>query len=209
MVEVAAIVLAAGRATRFSAGLEPGSSKVFAELGGRSLVAHAAAAAAASQATPVIVVTGRDAERAATAFVGLEVALVHNSRFAEGMAGSIAVGIAAVPDSAEAAIFLLGDMPMVAPATLDALITAFDRERPDAVAPVHAGRRGNPVLISRQLFPRLLRLSGDEGARQILSDRSCRVLSFPVDDPGVHVDVDTREALEALARQRTLFRAET
>ena len=70
----------------------------------------------------------------------------------------------------------------------------------DAVVPVHEGRRGNPVLISRTLFPALHRLTGDEGARRILADGARRVLACPVDDPGVLVDVDTREALNALAK---------
>ncbi len=200
MVEVAAIVLAAGRATRFAAGDERGESKVFVELEGRPLVAHVVATVAASRAAPVIVVSGRGAERAAAALTGLDVVLVHNPRFAEGMAGSIAAGLAAVPDAAEAILILLADMPRVAPATLETLIVAFDRERPDAVVPVHGDRRGNPVLISRSLFPALLRLSGDEGARRLLADGAHRVLSCPVDDPGVLVDVDTREALDALAR---------
>ena len=126
--------------------------------------------------------------------------MVHNPRFAEGMAGSIVVGLAAVPETAEAVLVLLADMPRVAAATLDALIAAFDRDRPDAVVPVHEGRRGNPVLMSRTLFPALLRLTGDEGARRILADDHHRVLCCPLEDPGVLVDVDTRDALAALAR---------
>ena len=199
MVEVAAIVLAAGRASRFSAGGQ-GDSKVFAELEGRPLVAHVAAAAAASRAAPVIVVTGRGAEHMSAALAGHDAVLVHNARYAEGMAGSIAVGLAAVPKTAQAAIILLADMPRVAPGTLDALIDAFQRERPDAVVPVHGECRGNPVLIARALFPALLRLGGDEGARRILADGTHRVLHCVVDDPGVLVDIDTREALASLAR---------
>lgn len=200
MVEVAAIVLAAGRATRFAEDEGHGGGKVFAELEGRALVAHVAAAAVESRAAPIIVVTGRGAERAPAALAGLDIVLVHNDRFAEGMAGSLATGLAAVPLAASAALVLLADMPRVKPATLDALIATFDRERPDAVVPVHERGWGNPVLISRALFPALLRLSGDEGARRILADGAHRVLSCRVDDPGVLFDVDTREALDALAR---------
>ncbi len=193
-------MLAAGRATRFSEGVGPGHSKVFAELDGRPLVSQVVATAAVSRAAPVIVVTGNGAEHMVAALAELDAVLVHNPRYAEGMAGSIATGLAAVPKTAAAAIILLADMPRVAPATLDALIAAFERERPDAVVPVHGERRGNPVLISRTLFPALLRLGGDEGARLILADANHSVLQCVVDDPGVLVDVDTREALAALAR---------
>lgn len=200
MVEVAAIVLAAGRATRFAAGGTEGESKVLARLDGRPLLAHVVATVLASAASPVIVVTGRDAARVVDLLRGLAVACVHNPRFEEGMAGSIAAGVAAVPDTAEAALILLADMPRVATATLDQLVAVFERDRPDAVVPIHDGRRGNPVLLSRSLFPALQRLTGDQGARQILADGAYRVSSCPVSDPGVLVDIDTRAALDALAR---------
>lgn len=198
MVEVAAIVLAAGCSTRFAADAGQGTSKVLARLDGRPLVVHAAEVAAASRAGPVIVVTGRDAEHVAAALASLDVTPVHNPRFGEGMAGSIAASLSAVPVTAEAVLILLADMPRLLPTTLDALISAFDCERPDALVPMYGGQRGNPVLISRALFPALLQLNGDEGARRILADGNHRVLFCQVDDPGVLVDVDTREALDAL-----------
>ena len=200
MVEVAAIVLAAGRATRFADDEGQTGGKVFAMFEGRPIIAHAVAAAAASNAAPVIVVTGHGAERVRVALAGADVLFVHNAHFANGMAGSLAAGLVAVPETADAALVLLADMPRVAHVTLDVLIAAYDRERPDAVVPVHEGRRGNPVLISRALFTALLRLTGDEGARRVLADGAHRVLSCPVDDPGVLIDVDTRETLNALAR---------
>ena len=200
MVEVAAIVLAAGRATRFADDGGQNGGKVSAMFEGRPLIAHAVAAAAASNAAPVIVVTGHGAERVRVALAGADVLFVYNAHFANGMAGSLAAGLVAVPETADAALVLLADMPRVAHGTLDVLIDAYDRERPDAVVPVHKGRRGNPVLISRALFPALLRLTGDEGARRVLADGAHRVLSCPVDDPGVLIDVDTRETLDALAR---------
>lgn len=209
MVEVAAIILAAGRSSRFAArearGEETteGASKVFAMLEGRALVGHVVAAAAASRASPLVVVTGRSAELAKSTVEGFDVTLKHNPNFALGMAGSIATGLAAVPAGADAAIILLADMPKIKPATLDALIETFDRERPDAVVPCHHGHRGNPVLIARALFPSMLRLTGDEGARRILADGSYRVAACEVRDPGVLLDVDTREALAALAKRNS------
>ena len=205
MAEVAAIVLAAGRASRFARsaeGEDDGESKVLALLEGRPLVVHVVATASAARAAPIVVVTGRGTKRVAAALADFDVSLAHNTRYAEGMAGSIAIGLAALPDSAAAVIILLADMPRVASTTLEALVDLFSRERPDAVVPVHEGRRGNPVLVSRTLFPALRRLRGDEGARGILGGGGARVLSCVVDDPGVLVDIDTREALAALAAHR-------
>lgn len=196
--EVGAIVLAAGRATRF--GASDTESKVLALLEGRPLVTHVATTALASQARPVIVVTGQGAAGCASALAGLDVLLAHNPAFAAGMAGSLRTGLAALPPTSEAAVVLLADMPRVRATTIDALAAAFMRERGEAVVPVHAGRRGNPVIVSRSLFPALASLTGDEGARRVLADPARRVTRLPVDDPGILADVDTPDALAALAR---------
>src|SRR5581483_8642664 len=98
---------------------------------------------------------------------GAPAQFAHNPGYAEGLACSLKIGIAALPSDAAGAIVLLGDMPAVTPALLDTLIETF-RARPEAlaVAPVREGRRGNPVLLSRALFPAIARLEGDQGARR-------------------------------------------
>ena len=208
MVEVAAVVLAAGRGTRF--GARGDDSKVFAMLAGRPLLSHVVATVLASRASFVVVVTGQAADRAEAALRdNRPTSLVHNGDYASGMASSLKIGIGALPPSAEGALVLLGDMPLVASSTLDQLIARFRPEEADAVAPVHQSRQGNPVLIGRCLFPRLMALTGDQGAKRLLADPSIRVVGCPVDDPGILVDVDTPAALAALegAPERTLNQA--
>lgn len=197
-VSVAAVVLAAGRASRFGAG--PDESKVLAELDGKALVRRVAEIALASRAAPAVVVTGQAADRIAAALDGLAVTLVHNTDFASGMAGSVKAGIAALPADIDGALILLADMPRVAVATLDALISAFEEATPtpDTVVPVYAGREGNPVLLGRTMFSAVAGLEGDSGARKLFSAPWCKVLPCPVDDPGIAIDVDTRHALADL-----------
>ena len=113
MAEIAAIVLAAGLGTRFGAGA--GDSKVAAPHAGVPLVAHVVAAALASRAAPVIVVTGHAEARVIEALAGLAVTIVHNPDYAGGMAGSLKAGVAALPKVCDGALILLGDMPLVRP----------------------------------------------------------------------------------------------
>jgi molybdenum cofactor cytidylyltransferase len=195
---VAAVVLAAGLGTRFAAG--DGSSKMLALLDGVPLVRRAATAALGSRARPVLVVTGHEASRVEAALAELDVALVANPDFASGLASSLRAGIAALPASAAAALVFLGDMPRVTSALADRLVEAFEAEPDrDAVVPVFGAQRGNPVLLSRRLFPEIARLEGDEGARKLLA-RSERIVEIAIDDPGVALDIDTREALDALGK---------
>jgi molybdenum cofactor cytidylyltransferase len=188
---VAAIVLAAGRGARFDAT----RGKLLADYGGRPLVRRAVEAALDSKASKTIVVTGHARDEIERALAGLPVVFAYNPDFASGMASSLRAGLAHAADSASA-LAVLADMPDVTSAILDRLIAAFNCG-PDraAVAPVYQGRRGNPVLLGRRLFPRLALLKGDEGARRLL-DSTEGVLEIAVNDRSVLVDIDTREDLE-------------
>ena len=85
--------------------------------------------ALASQARPVIVVTGHQRERVEAALAGLPVEFVHNPDFADGLGTSLRAGIAALPAEADGVIVCLGDMPQVDAALIDRLIGALDPER--------------------------------------------------------------------------------
>ncbi len=164
---VAAILLAAGRGTRF--GKEP---KLLARFGGKALVRHVAEAAVQSTADPVIVITGHRAEDVQAELTGLPVHFVYNPLFADGLSTSLKAGFSALPPEARAAIVLLGDMPFVRSELIDALIAGWQgRGEPAALVPVLNGQRGNPVVLSRALQTAIEGLSGDVGAGAILRGR--------------------------------------
>jgi molybdenum cofactor cytidylyltransferase len=191
---IAAIVLAAGRSTRMG-----GPNKLLAEINNQPLVRIAAQQALASQAHPVIVVTGHQREQVAAALDGLDVKLVHNPDFAGGLSTSVKAGIAAVPDDVDGAIVCLGDMPQVSASLIDKLLAAFDPEKGAlVVVPVIDGKRGNPVVWSRRFFPELATLEGDAGARNLIKGFAEAVTEVPLSGTAALVDVDTPEALEAV-----------
>jgi molybdenum cofactor cytidylyltransferase len=189
---VAAVVLAAGHSSRM------GANKLLVELDGRALVHHAVAAALASRASEVVVVTGNDADQIRGALAGLNVRFVHNAEFATGMASSLRAGVAAVA-GARAATICLGDMPRVTPAHLDALIAAFSAADDDRaiVVPTHERKRGNPVVWGRAHFPAISELAGDVGARSLIERNLAEVRMVALDE-AILVDVDTPDALQAL-----------
>ncbi len=195
MAEIAALVLAAGQASRYRAagGAEP--TKLIADWRGEPLVRWAVMAALASRARPVVVVTGHARDEVRAALAGLDVRFTHNPDFAEGLSSSLKAGVAALPAVAAGAVVLLGDMPEASSAVVDALMEAF-RGAPDALAavPVAGGRRGNPVLLGRALFAEIARLQGDEGARALLQALPAgRVVSVEVVGAGVTKDIDGPE----------------
>jgi len=191
---IAAVVLAAGRSTRMGA-----VNKMIAEIGGKPLVRIAAEQALASQASPVIVVTGHERDKVEAALKGLNVRFAHNPDFADGLGTSLRAGIAAVPDNSDGAVVLLGDMPQIEAKMVDRLIGAFDPERGAlVVVPTIEGRRGNPVVWARRFFTDLMSVTGDVGARHIIGNVPEAVAEVPVTDASVTTDVDTPDVLESI-----------
>lgn len=188
MSSVAAILLAAGRGTRFGE-----EFKLLAQVGGKALVRHAAEAAVRSSAGPVIVVTGHRADAVQAELKGLPVQIVHNPLFADGLSTSLKAGFAALPPETRAAIILLGDMPLVSATLINALVGAWHESgEPTALVPTLNGRRGNPVVISRALQGAIEGLSGDVGAGPVLRGRP-DVMEWPTVDKAVVQDIDTQE----------------
>jgi molybdenum cofactor cytidylyltransferase len=186
-----AIVLAAGSGSRF------GGRKLLAPWGQGVLLDAALAAAFAAPARSVTVVTGSDAEAVAAAARAFDprVRIVHAADHAEGMGASLRAGIASLPADAGGALVFLGDMPRVPLRVLAPLAEALAAGAP-AAAPIFQGRRGNPVLLGRELFPDLLKLTGDAGARSVLQGLGERLALVEAPDDGVLFDVDERGDLQ-------------
>ena len=191
---VAAVVLGAGRSSRMG-----GPNKLLADIAGRPLVRIVVDEALRSRAHPVLVVTGHQRERVEAALAGLPVKFVHNPNFADGIATSLRVGIAALPAETDGAIVCLGDMPQIDAALIDRLIGAFDPQKGALiVVPTIDGMRGNPVVWSRRFFGDLTAVEGDVGARYLIGRYPEAVAEVPLTGTAVLTDVDTPEALAAV-----------
>lgn len=197
-----AIVLAAGRGVRF------GGGKLTTSLNGAPLVAGALLTAFLSPVRRVFVAIGPDPDvRRAVEATAARIAaadrltLVRVEDPAEGMGGSLRAAAQALPDDAAGAFVLLGDMPSIDPATTRRLAQAFEGPH-DLIAPTYLGRCGHPVLFGATWFAALRALSGDEGARALLENAGAQLTRIPVEDPGVHLDVDRPEDLVRVVEGR-------
>ncbi len=188
-----AIVLAAGEGSRMG---DP--VKQLADVGGRPLLQHVLDALAATGLEDSVLVLGHAAERVAEAVTtpaGMRV--VVNTRYAEGQAGSLRVALDAAPETARAAIVLLGDQPEVRPEAVLAVIEAHARSGAPVSRAAYRGRAGHPVLLDRLVWPGVEELRGDAGARGLIAAHAGRVELVEVGgDPPE--DVDTPEDLARL-----------
>ncbi len=192
---VAGIVLAAGRSSRMA----PHNKLLVPDRAGRPMVARVVDNLLSSAARPVIVVTGHRAEEVRAAIAGRPVQVVHAADYADGLSASLRAGIAAVSETASAALVCLGDMPLVTGRMIERLIEAYDPdEGRSVVVPTCRGKIGNPVLWDRRFFPDIAGLVGDVGARPLLERHSEYVAQVELDSDAVLRDFDTVESLATL-----------
>lgn len=176
----------------------------------QTVVGQSLAAALRSPVSSVVVVTGFESEAVASAcqqtvatFAGHPLptlSLIHNPRWSEGMATSLQVGLAQLPDPVDGFFVALGDMPLVSPTVYALLLHALAKE-PDRVhIPVWEGKRGHPVLIPGSLLAEaqnemrvVMQQTAfpDIGLRGLLGQQAARVREDSVSCPGVTIDLDT------------------
>jgi CTP:molybdopterin cytidylyltransferase MocA len=193
VVRIGCIVLAAGAGRRF------GGAKQLARLDGRPLLSHVLGVVASVPVLdPVVVVLGAHAEaiRAEVDFGSLRV--VECAGWEEGQSASLRAGALAVGD-VDAAVVLLGDMPFVTVAVIEAAVAELTEEF-DVVRAIYDGEVGHPVVLGRAVLDALPGVSGDVGARDLM--RSFRVRRWDAGAFGNPLDIDTPEQLDAAAGMR-------
>ncbi len=161
---IAAVVLAGGASTRM------GRKKQLLSLPGGTVLATVVSRLLEAPVDRVVVVLGHEAE-AIRKGAGLpadpRLLVIDNEDWREGMASSLRTGVRACAD-AEAIVVALGDQPGIEAGVVKKLVAAFRGGAPLAV-PVQGERRGHPVLFGRALFPSLLALRGDVGAKEVVA----------------------------------------
>lgn len=189
-----AVILAAGTSTRM------GTVKQLLRIDDRPLLQHVLDNVRGSEVTEIILVLGSSAEAIRREIDALNVRVVLNESYQQGMGTSLRAGLSAVGSETQAALIVLADQPFVRPATLDQLIAIHRRSRAQIVIPTYRGFRGNPVLLDRSVFPEVMALGGDIGCRAIFGDHPQGILKVPVDDVGILLDIDRQGDFEALRR---------
>ncbi|HKZ08833.1 MAG TPA: nucleotidyltransferase family protein [Methylomirabilota bacterium] len=192
---IAGVVLAAGLSRRM------GRPKLLLPLDGRPLIRRTVEALAAAGLAELVVVVPPESDAIRAALDGLPVRFAVNPAPEAGQAGSVVAGVAALTPATTAALIALGDQPDLPRVVLAGLLERHRAGGAAIVAPRYREGRGNPVLFTAAVFPELLRLTGDQGARAVVVADAARVALVPFDLP-MPRDVDTPDDYESLRRHR-------
>ncbi len=190
---VAGLVLAAGAGNRMSDGDQ---NKLLLDYEGVPLVRYAVSAAAEGGCQGIWAVYSRPD---VLAVLEGHATCLHNPDAAAGQASSLRVGIENLPAQAAGVVILLGDQPLVGGRTVEMLLRAWRREdSKPAVAASYGGEWRPPVVVDRSLWPQLLALTGDAGARQVLGPHPELLDTVPA--AGLPDDIDTPEDYARILR---------
>jgi molybdenum cofactor cytidylyltransferase len=178
-----AMVLAAGTSTRF------GTTKQLAEIDGKPMVRRAVRLAEYACEERFVLVAGNrwmDVHEACSPLKGY---LVINDDFETGIATSIATGVKAISESADALLLILADQPLITERYLDRMIKAWSGSETSIVCSEFANTVGPPVIFPSAYFAELTRLEGDKGARRLLELHAENVIRLPFEDAAMDIDV--------------------
>jgi CTP:molybdopterin cytidylyltransferase MocA len=114
------------------------------------------------------------------------------------MFSSLRAGVLALERGRRGFFLLPVDIPLVRPETLRSLMAVFCEGTTDVCRPCYRGRYGHPPLIAMELIPAIAGFDGAGGLRMLLDRWRGRTAAVPVEDPGILLDVDTRDDYERL-----------
>ncbi len=180
------LIAAAGRSVRMR-----GSDKLLRKIDGVPQLRRIALAAFAT-GCPVAVTLPPDCPSRHAALEGLEICLLTVTECSEGISASLRTGAAFAED--RPMMLVLADMPDLSAQDL-ARMVELHRLRPhDLLRASGAGGEGHPVLFPADLVAELHDLSGDIGARSIVTKHADKLRSVPMPGRNAVLDLDTPEA---------------
>jgi molybdenum cofactor cytidylyltransferase len=160
---VAALIHAAGGSERL------GRPKQLEPWGDHTLLEHVIKRTSDFPVDEVWVVVGAHSEDVIDKIDFLDANVIENPEWDEGIASSIRVGLDALTQLSrcDSALIVLGDQPDVSPEIVEELLVSHRRSDARVSVPKYRYNRGNPVLVDRSLWSRLMSLEGDDGAGRL------------------------------------------
>ena len=151
----------------------------------------------------VVVVAGMNADNLASVVAANGAAMVRNPEPERGQFSSMQIGLREVlARGCDAAMITLVDCPPLSVVNMEKLSAAFEDALVKGiwgVAPEHDGKRGHPLVAGRELISAFLAAPVTSNAREVKRAYAQRLVSVPVSDSLLSVDVNTPEEYAGLA----------
>lgn len=186
---IVAVVLSAGESSRM------GRPKALLPIEGQRFIERIIRVLGNSKIDRIIVVLGHHADQLRGQIEHLPVEVVINPDYHQGQLSSLQAAIRHIKhdDRCDGILVHLVDHPFIEVALIDALVERFYQAKKLIVVPRYKGKRGHPVIFSRELFGELLDAPVDQGAKAVVNAHRQETLELEWQDEGVTIDIDTPE----------------
>jgi molybdenum cofactor cytidylyltransferase len=189
-----AIVLAAGKSSRM------GKNKLLIRLNGKRLIDHTLDTLEASEIEKIVVVLGYKPIQLLKALKSRlnQLQIVFNEKYEEGMTSSFKKGLGLIKN-ADAVLLVLGDQPLFDPDLINRIVNQLEKCAGNAliVSPIYEGKKGHPLLFSKELFKEILALGKNETIRDIVHRHDDIILKIEADVWTI-IDIDTQDDVKRI-----------
>ena len=192
----AVLIIAAGESKRM------GCPKQLLNIEGETLINRMIHIVKKAVSFPVYVVLGASAEIIQSQLPKLDVKIVHNAHWQEGMASSIRIGLNTAKEQNSAldgVMVVVCDQPYIIENTITALLQLQEEKDTPIAAAYYNDVMGTPALFHQSIFNEILALKGDMGAKKIIQSRPEEVAKLHF-EKGL-LDIDTKEDYQVLLKE--------
>ena len=203
---ISAIILAAGKSTRFPNGKL--LQRIIVEGNEKYLLSYLVEKfIKINDISETIVVVGYGFKEIVEAIGSPEVKFVYNPMYRCGMSYSVKAGVRSVYKYSDIVVIHPGDVPFIKQSTIEMLINKaknlYAKEQNYIIIPRYGSKGGHPLLISRDLLQGVLEITEEErGLKGFLRKYSSYKIYVETTDLGILYDIDTPDDL---ARAEKLF----
>ncbi|MCJ7685629.1 MAG: nucleotidyltransferase family protein [Desulfobacteraceae bacterium] len=185
---VAGVLLAAGASTRM------GKTKQLLPLGEKTLIERVLVEALNSELDKVVLVLGYQAGDIKKVITPQpKLSIIENRQFKQGISSSIIAGLSEIENTHDHVMILLGDMPFIHRDLINLLLRRYLQSGLPIGAIKGKDRPVHPMIFGRELYPELLILRGDVGARALFRKYRDQVCLIEPEGPYDGRDIDTPE----------------
>jgi molybdenum cofactor cytidylyltransferase len=193
---IIAVVLSAGESSRM------GRPKALLPIEGQKFIERIIRVIGQSKVGRTIVVLGHYADQLRGQIEHFPVEVVINPDYRSGQLSSLQAAIRKIEkdDRCSGMLVHLVDHPFIDAVLVDALIKGFFETKALIVLPRYKGKRGHPVIFSRELFGELLNAPVDQGAKAVVNAHRQETVEIEWQDEGITLDIDTPELYRRYVR---------
>ena len=192
----AVIIIAAGESSRL------GTPKQLLLVEGDTLLNRLIKMVQSAVDFPIYLVLGAYSNKIKVQLPNVDLTIIENKDWQQGMGSSIRAGVQAIVDSAikyDGVLILVCDQPYISASSIQNLIALQAEKKSAIAASFYADVAGTPALFHESVFPDLLALQGDQGAKRLIQEGKYNLAKLLFEKGAL--DIDTQEDYQQLLKE--------